>query len=145
MNTPSRARIITTYALLGPLIGGTTVVLGSLASAPSLATAGEFILVALLFSYPFGFVQAVVCGVLHSVLMPRYRPALATAAICASGVAMTGLMACLIGNPRAITQSWESAFGFALPPVVSVLVLSTFLHRRGKNASLPPPPTAAVP
>ncbi len=126
-----RYRIVALYGVIGPLLGALVVMIGILASAENedLAHLWEIAVMALVFSYPIGFIPAVAAGLTHIFTEPHLSRMGVVVAVCTVGVAAAFVPLFWLGNPDQAFDSVTSLTGFLLPPLIAALALSTYLTR----------------
>lgn len=127
-----RWQIIAAYACIGPILGGLTVAVGSfLIDPPSdrFLFNFEFVVVVLLFSFPYGMLSALASGLAHALLFPKVKPAVLVTLVCLVGLSFHIVTLFLIGNTARVYESPSSLLAFALPPVASAAILSMLLVR----------------
>jgi ABC-type uncharacterized transport system permease subunit len=138
MQYPTTTRILATYALAGPLIGGLTIFIGVIITTilPDFFNDfgnkfghnrvseffGTFGLT-LTFSFLLGILPALVAGSTHAFLSHHFQDnrALSIAAVCFIGTTVSALLIFFIYKDASKT--------LLLAPIVSTLVLATYLSR----------------
>jgi hypothetical protein len=129
----SAARIMLTYAVLGPLLGATVVLAGVLATEPALLRDGLVALAAFvfLFALPFAFPQSLAAGMAHVLAVRHFNPG-KPALICvsaATGAVSSIVVMMLMGNLEKVFGSAGGVFHLLLLPVVSAKAIVLLLER----------------
>ena len=139
MQYPSTTRIVATYALAGPLIGGLSIIIGLIITTilPDLFNdfghefgrnrVSEFFGVVgliLIFSFLLGLFPALVAGTTHALLSRHFQDnrILSIAMVCFIGTTATAVLLFFSFKDASMT--------LLLAPIVSTLVLATYLSRR---------------
>ncbi len=139
MQTQSTFRILATYALIGPLIGGLTIFMGLIITTILPDIFNDFdnlfghdrmreffgtLGLTLIFSFLIGLVPAIVAGFTHTLLARQFQSkrTLSIATICIVGTTASAILLFFIFKYASI---W-----LLLAPIVSTLVLATHLSRR---------------
>ncbi len=131
----SRWKILATYLLIGPLIGGLTVAVWLSVAVPpdSPAQWAELLAISLMFAYPYGALAAAAAGSTHASLARRTHAAALTMWVMLAGLLGHGLSLVLLGNKGAAFASPTAFVGFIAPALVSALLVAVLILRRDRQ------------
>lgn len=122
-------KIIATYAITGPILGGLVVTIAVLIEAPHLGGhAAQLLATAVMFAFPFGGVAAFSTGVTHALLADRVKSImLIVIAVALAGVVAQAVQLLAFDGLRQILSAVDGFLMVVGAPVASAVPISLFL------------------
>jgi hypothetical protein len=130
-----RRKIIGTYAVAGPFLGGLLVAAAMVIEDPQSTILMEKIALCFVVAFPLGGLAAVSAGAAHAALGKRLHPCMLVPVVSLVGLMGHIVTAFVLGNPASILRSWHFLFGFVAPPLISAAAISSFLLLRNSRTS----------